>query len=591
MRPGNTVARKRWTWIAAPLALAAPAWLSACVEHVADKADLSPACWDAGEIEFYLPLETNLGEVKPLAEGRSGLIAGSSSTLALRTGLEALKQGGSAADAALTAALTQIVMNAGATVSYAGVLDMVYYDAATGQVRALNAGFNTVLAEDDPLSIPAASFMSPGRKVEPGPRGRTVLVPGFMAGVQAAHDRFGVLPFGQLFQPAIYFAERGIPVTPRLARWIEYRRDYLSRLPETRAVFVRDDGEFHAAGDLLRQTALAETLGAVAREGADHMYRGAWAEKFVEAVREDGGKMTLEDLSAYDVSWSDPLHVRYRGYDAYSVPPAFALAGGLSLLEAGRVAEMGHYGDSPETLYWMLKILRAVRFDPARGCLLGGSRRSEWLDKNVVADVWKGLQSVGTPADPSSANRGPGHSSSIVAVDGDGNVAAVLHSINTSLWGESGLMIGGVSIPDAATFQQALIAETGPGKRLPSQTEPVIVLKDGRPVLATSMIGTAIDYDTIRVLFNALDFGMDPRQSLDAPSLLAAVDDRERVTEGDYSSALIEAVTGLGMELEVVEPRTAGRFRGSGVMLALDADTGLMTGSASAGTNGGALGY
>jgi len=321
------------------------------------------------------------------------------------------------------------------------------------------------------------------------------------------------------------------------------------------------------------------------------MYHGPWAEKFVAAVRADGGKMTLEDLAAYEVAWTEPLHVAYRGYDVYSVPPAFALAGGLNLLEAGHVAEMGHYAESPEALFWTMKILRTVRFDPERGHLIGGSRREEWLNKSVAAEVWERLRSETGPLAADPDDRGPGHSSSIVAVDGDGNVAAVLHSINTSLWGESGLIVDGVSIPDAATFQQALIADTGPGRRLPTQTEPVIALKEGRPVLAASLIGTAIDYDTIRVLVNALDFGMDPRDALDAPAILAPVDETDRATAGEYPDELIRAVAELGLPLEVVEPRLARRFRGSGVMLALDPDTGRMSGGASALLNGGALAY
>lgn len=587
----DEVPMKKAAWLAVVLTVTVPALSPACIERAAVEIDLSPASWEAGEVEKYMSLEKNLGQVKPLAEGSSGLIAGSSSTLAMRAGLEALRRGGSAADAVLTGALAQIVMNAGATISYAGVLDMVYFDATTGEVHALNAGFNTVLAEDDPLSIPAASFMSPGGKAEPGPRGRTVLVPGFMAGVQAAHDRYGKLAFDQLFQPAIHLAEEGIPVTPRLARWIAHRKEILSRLEETRAVFTRDDGEFFAEGDLLEQPAVARILRSVAGEGAEYMYRGAWAEKFVAAVRADGGRMTLEDLARYRVSWTEPLHVSYRGFDVYSIPHAFALAGGLNLLEAGRVAELGHYAESPEVLFWMFKTLRTVRFDPERGHLIGGARKSDWADKQVAAEIWERLRSEAAPPAPASSGDGPGHSSSIVAVDGEGNVAAVLHSINTSLWGESGLVIGGVSIPDAASFQQGLINDTGRGERLPSQTEPVIVLKDGEPVLATSAIGTAIDYDTIRVLFNALDFGMDPRESLDAAGILAAVDERDRVAEGEYSEALIEAVSRMGLELEVVDRRTSGRFRGTGVMLVIDPASGRMTGCASEASNGGALAY
>jgi len=565
----------------------------ACAQRAAEEVDLSPATWEAGEIEKYIAMESSRGEVKPLVEGKSGLIAGSSSSLAMRAGLEALKQGGSAADAVLAAAMMQIVMNAGATISYAGVLEMVYYDAKTGKVHALDAGFNTVRAEDDPMSIPTASYMNPGEKPQPGPRGRTALVPGFMAGVQAAHDRFGKLPFDRIFQPAIYFAEEGIPITPRLGRWMEARKAILSRVPETKAVFTRADGEFYAEGDVFRQPAVTATLRAVARNGAEYMYTGAWAEKLIDAVRTDGGKMTMKDIAGYEPTWAEPLHVEYHGYDLYTIPQAVALAGGLNLLEAGRVSEMGHYGQSPETLFWMLKILRTVRFDPGRGILVGGTQTSGWLNKAVAGEVWQRLQDEagGDAGEAESAEQGPGHSSSIVAVDRDGNIAAVLHSINTVVWGEGGLVIGGVSIPDAASFQQYLIIATGPGKRMPTQTEPVIVLKDGKPVLATSAIGPAIDYDTIRVLFSALDFGMDPREALDAAGILAAVDERERVTEGEYSEVLIKAVAELGMELEVVERPMAGRFRGSGVMLAIDGESGRVSGCASASSNGGALAY
>jgi gamma-glutamyltranspeptidase/glutathione hydrolase len=376
-----------------------------------------------------------------------------------------------------------------------------------------------------------------------------------------------------------------------LARWINYRKEILSRLPETKAVFITDDGEFYAEGDLFTQRAVAQTLRTVAREGADSMYRGAWAQSFVETVRADGGKMTMDDLANYQVSWTEPLHIKYRGHDVYSIPHAYALAGALGLLEVGRVAELGHYGESPESLFWMLKIMRTVRFDPERGHLIGGARPSDWLDNSAAVEVWERLQSEAPLAASASTTKSPGHSSSIVAIDSERNVAAIVHSINTSLWGESGLVIDGVSIPDAATFQQALINDTGPGKRLPTQTEPVIVLKNGEPLLATAAIGTAIDYDTVRYLFSSLDFNMDPRESLDAPGVLAAIDERDRVTEGEYSEELIAKVAELGLELEVAEPRMARRFRGSGVMLAVAADTGEVSGSASAALNGGALAY
>ena len=106
---------------------------------------------------------------------------------------EALQRGGTAADAALATALAQIVLKGGATISYAGILTVVYYDAASKKVYSLNAGYNTLLEEKYPTSVPRDK-----------PSGRTALVPGFFAGVQAAHGRFGKLPFASLLEPGTF---------------------------------------------------------------------------------------------------------------------------------------------------------------------------------------------------------------------------------------------------------------------------------------------------------------------------------------------------------------------------------------------------
>src|SRR5262245_8753871 len=162
-----------------------------------------------------------------LAEGRNGLVVGLTGQRSVVAGLEILKQGGSAADAAMTTSLTQVVEVAGSYISYAGILSMMYYDASTGSVHFLDACYNTPLEEKDPLSIPRLDPLSGGV----APCGRAVLVPGFMAGVGAAHARFGKVPLERLFKPAIELAENGFEIDPMLAGFIEFRKDVLSRLP------------------------------------------------------------------------------------------------------------------------------------------------------------------------------------------------------------------------------------------------------------------------------------------------------------------------------------------------------------------------
>src|SRR5262245_6294338 len=160
---------------------------------------MSPESWPPGELEKYWQLQRDYQRPHPSVESARGMVAVSHDAFSARIGLGALLQGGSAADAALATSLAQIALDAGAPTSYAGILTMVYFDASGKKVYSLNACYNTVLEEREPLTIPG------GGK----PSGRTALVPGFFAGVQAAHERFGKLPFPSWVDPAIHLAQQG----------------------------------------------------------------------------------------------------------------------------------------------------------------------------------------------------------------------------------------------------------------------------------------------------------------------------------------------------------------------------------------------
>jgi gamma-glutamyltranspeptidase len=252
--------------------------------------------WSKQDLSRYLVLQNGFDpelrkrvEPQRSATGSRAMIAGTSEPLAVHAGLEVLRRGGNAADAALTTALAQVALSAGAAISYAGILTAVYYDAATGKVYTLNACYNTVLNEKDPLSIPGFGEHS----------GRTALVPGFMAGVQALHDRFGKLPFSMLFGAAIWIAENGVAVNAPVSFWISSQKNFITRLPEKKRVFTRPDGELYKSGDLFRQPELAATLRKVAAGGSAYMYKGEWARHFVDHVQREGGQMTLDDLATY----------------------------------------------------------------------------------------------------------------------------------------------------------------------------------------------------------------------------------------------------------------------------------------------------
>jgi gamma-glutamyltranspeptidase / glutathione hydrolase len=150
--------------------------------------DLSPASWSLNDRDKYLKLESEFAGAHPAATATKGMVAGTSNPIAIHSGLMALQHGGTAADAALCTALTQVSLMFGAATSYAGALNALYYQASTKKVFSIDACYNTVKNEKEPLTIPPFGT----------PSGRSVLVPGFMAGVQAIHNRFGKLPFSTL---------------------------------------------------------------------------------------------------------------------------------------------------------------------------------------------------------------------------------------------------------------------------------------------------------------------------------------------------------------------------------------------------------
>lgn len=433
-------------------------------------------------------------------------------------------EGASAADVALAFSMAQITLASGAWVSFAGILGMTYYDAASGEVHDLNAEYNTVAGEDDPMSIPAMD-MTKGLFATPEAyhfSGRTVLVPGFMAGVQAAHDRFGKVPFARIFDPAIDLAEGGFAFTDGLKQGITHRADVLAHWPETRALFQRDDGTWLEVGEEFRQPDLAETLRAVANKGASHMYTGAWAEAFVDVVRDAGGKLTLEDMAAYEPVWTTPLTGDYGPYTVHT--HGLPSTGGTSLLEALKILEVaglaqehGHFAKDPDHLYLLAQVTRNFVIDYVPDAVADPAER---LTREHAERVWEVMRTIEEPFGPQHlAGVGPRHSDGVVAVDASGNICAITHSINCVTYGEFGRFVGGVSVPDSASFQQAAIAKAGPGARLPSPLEIGVVSRGGRAQIGFASIGAGLHHKTVSCLYNVMEYGMSVEQAQATPSL------------------------------------------------------------------------
>lgn len=543
---------------------------------------LSPAAWPKGEYEKFLAAQDVDRTAAGVATGRSGAVTVAYNGIAARAGLEALRQGGNAIDAAMTAAITQVAATAGAPISYFGILSLVCYDAKTRKTYTMNAEWNTVRGETEPLKIPGGITMG----TEAGLRGtavsgRTALVGGFLKGVEAAHKRFGRLPFRNLFEPAIYLAENGLPVTGRLADKFRFRGEDLKRLPATRAIFTKADGSFYQRGETFRQTALARTLRAVAAQGADYIYKGEWARKLIAAVQSEGGRMTMEDLAAYDVIWDEPLIADIGDYQVQTNRPPNQ--GGVSLIEAQNLAVASgltsdpHWTKSGASLRRALDITQMMYLNFLPEAML--RQLYPGLDFSTqarvtpqhAAELWKRMQAGAKPfrwAQP------PKHSDDVVAIDKDGNIAAITQSINCVDWGKTAINIDGISIGDPASFQQAAIARIKPGDRLPAPTETGILFKNGQPVLGFASMGSGLHQRTFQCLLNVTRFGMTVDEAINTPDFFITGTDPKtgvltvQLPKGRFPQAVLDEMGYAYREFAPGEER----FGGEGLWVAISRD-------------------
>ncbi len=564
--------------------------------------ELSPASWPKSEREqVELAESTTISPMEARSvEGSGGIISATVSPVSVYAGIQALKHGGNAADAAAATALTQVTMQLGSVVSYAGIFTMLYYDATTHRVYSMDAGYNSYLNETDPKSIPVGNLgplpvTAAPAPTEGGAKGRETLVPGFVSGVESLHSRFGRLPFATLFDPAVWYAENGVRISPMLQYFFTARGKFLSRTLEGREFLHQAGNELPKAGDLFVQPGLAKTLKAICEQGSRYMYFGQWAEDFVRIVQREGGKVTLDDMKRYQPIWSDPSKGAVFGRTVYvNGPPhlgAQSLLLGLNLAEALRLDQKGPYWTDPETFQALARIGPVVSVAPLIGKRTSGLLQAKGVDSSAQAQLGKSyaqvlaslLDQVFTPP----ADNDPKHSNAIVVVDRDGNIAVVTHTINSVIWGDTGIVVDGIPIPDSASFQQAALAAIKPGDRVPHRIIDTIVFDGDTPVLATASIGSSLVPESIRVLLGVLGQHQDLATLMRAPALLANVSMSviERpawqlsvpVPIGAYSPEFIAKLKALGLRLDNTPTTTVAGLRGTLAAVAIDPKTGKRT--------------
>jgi len=539
-------------------------------------AGLSPTTWPQADKSQAEHLEQTIFPSNArLIEGHSALITATLSPIAIHAGIEALKQGGTAADAASTIALTQVTTALGSYVSYAGILQLVYYDSHTRKLYSLDAGWNSYLAETDPKTIPAD---------DSGTQGRKTLVPGFMAGIQAMHKRFGRLTFASLFQPAIWYAEHGVTISPLLASYFATREKVLARTPEGRS-FLHQAGEpVPKAGDRFIQTDLVQTLRSVAKHGASYMYTGAWGRRYVEAVRKEGGQASLEDMRRYRPVWDEPRSTTFGDYSVFA--PAGSNEGGrqileaLNLIEAMKIDRAQPYFKDWTVFRDLSGLLQFVELGPYTPPSVSDFERQNALHFSQEDRITKQYAHAMAPL----LQPDPHHSDATVVVDRWGNLAALVHSINTVTWGATGMVVAGVPISDPASLQQWRLAAIRPGDRVPNDMAPVIVMRGAKPVMAVATVGASLIAETARILLVTLSNHLDLQTAMEAPPLLynyqapkageTALRRTQFVPEAAYGPDFLRNLAAAGVATEKKSRLEVLTIKGTAVVGAANPETG-----------------
>lgn len=560
----------------------------------ANAADLSPAAWpenlrrqaELQESQSWTPAAV------AMKQSKTGIISATVSPVAVQAGLDALRKGGTAADAASAVALTQVTTEFGSVISYAGIATAVYYDAKTGKVYSLDAGYGTYKAETDPASIPDSdiSALTGGTPPEPArDPGRQTLVPGFMAGIEALQRRFGRFTMRDVLTPAIWYADNGVTVSPTLAAMFKMRQKQLARTEEGRRFLSQSGRDVPQAGDVFKQPELAGTLRAVAREGAQAMYWGDWARAFVAAVRRDGGKVHIADLHAYRPIWSDSARTEVFGHTVYTNGGTnlarYQFLTALNAAEAMKLDARGPYWKDASTLQALTQLGEVVTNAPVLQPPVEAVLKAKGADTSPAGQTTKDYARAlaasfpGLYVVPSSDTH---HSNALVVVDREGNIAVLTHTINAVMWGGSGIVVGGIPIPDSAGFQQPRLATLKPGARLPNDIADFIVFgPDNRPVLAGASIGSSLLPEVLRIVVSCIAQHQDLAEVAAAPPLLINPDPKSYeqplaqrpllIPAGVYEPEFVEQIKANGGVVTEVPAATAASLRGTVALVGFEA--------------------
>lgn len=472
---------------------------------------------------------------KPLIEGSNGMVV-TTHPIASQIGLDILKKGGNAIDAAVAVNFALAVCHpAAGNIGGGGFL---VYRTAKGKAYTLD------YREMAPLSSSRDMYLDSTGQVVPGKSFvgiHSVGVPGSVAGMEAMHKRLGKLAWEELVQPAVDLARKGVVLTGKEARGLNRNRADFMKYNPGRAYMVKADSTQWAEGELFIQSDLANTLERILKFKSKGFYQGETADLFVKEMERQGGIISHRDLKSYKAIWRKPLISQYKQYSIIGMPPpssgGVAIGQLFSMIKPYPLARWGAQSDS--TIQVMIEAERRVYADRAKW--LGDPDfvkvpLNELLDSNYLVQRMQNMQfEKATKSSDVSAGAFPAYESPETThysiVDKDGNAVAITTTLNNSYG--SKVFVGGAGfllndemddfsakpgVPNIFGLVGTKANEIQPRKRMLSSMTPTIVTEgDKLRLVVGTPGGSTIITSVFQVMLNSLVFGMNMQQAVEYP--------------------------------------------------------------------------
>lgn len=540
---------------------------------------------------------TILDEVR----GENGMVA-AASPLAAQIGVDILKAGGNAVDAAVATAFAIGVAEPNASGLGGEGFIVIYLPESD---RAVSIDYRS--------AAPAASVDDLVGKKMPNTSWKSVAVPGTVAGLSKALEKYGTMSLAEVLEPSIRLAEEGFPISETLVGVIESNYEKILANPAMAEVYL-DDMLPPEEGFILKNPDLANTMRILAEKGPDAFYTGEIAQMIIDDMQANGGYMTMEDLANYRAIQRWPVRGNYRGHDIISAGPP---VGGATVIQALHILEsfdVASYGyPSTEAIHLTAEAIRIAYRDnyeyfgdpdfdyiPLYDLLSKDYARTRALEidpeemthfEEILPGYFGAAQVAFTGTDgipyesPSTTH--------ISVVDKDRITVSLTQTIS-SFFG-AGVMPEGTGI--VLNNEMANFAAVGSGtnsleagKRMKTVISPTIVLKDGQPYLTIGTPGAGRIISTVTILLSALiDHGMSLQEAIEAPRFFVRDYHDNFEFEPRFSSEIVDELAGKGWNL--VEKGTLDLYFGGAQGVLVDFETGELVGGADPRRDGAAIGY